>query len=695
MIASSDAAACVEQALLWLGTHAGVSQAACLLVDEEDKRLRYVAGYRLLAPRASQVVVDLEDQDHPLARALSTSRPVVLQAEDLRTPRLADALGRAPLLAMSLLGHDGREPAPVGVLLIRPAFTVRREVAWTAEVLGNVLRQLRALHASHDAERRIRRERMLLYSIIDGMPDPILLTDTEGRIVVANKRAEALLATRDEESEGRRRAVALNNMLFSSALGKSAAGLSGSAPREVVLVDPTDGSDLLFELMSTTSTSREGTRVVSILRNVSDLRLATQQIEENYRRLRRAEAEVRAERDRLALIIDSVGDPIIVTDPAGNIVLMNDLADRLFTADAGAGPEQVQRVRANDANFTSLASNLFLSTGAERYRNRVSLVDPRTGEAVPVEVVSGKIVSDGGEVTAIVTILHDHREALERERLYEQLKRVSAELEEKVKDATSELVHQNELLRRQALQLEQASSLKSQFLANVSHELRTPLNAILGYTSLLLKGVPSEPTEAQLSALGRIESNGRHLLSLINDVLDIARIEAGKMPLHLGDLDLPELIAEVMRELETLIERSRLVVTTEVDPGVPTLLSDRQKVKQILLNFLTNALKFTLHGSVRVACTHLPAAGEVALAVSDTGIGIAADDQARLFEDFSQAGGATREPRGAGLGLAICRRLATVLDGRITLESKPGQGSTFTLLLPVRPVTPDPEAERP
>ncbi|MGH7321225.1 MAG: sensor histidine kinase [Candidatus Rokuibacteriota bacterium] len=254
---------------------------------------------------------------------------------------------------------------------------------------------------------------------------------------------------------------------------------------------------------------------------------------------------------------------------------------------------------------------------------------------------------------------------------YERLKRASAELEEKVREATSELVRQNELLRRQSIQLD---------------ELRTPLNAILGYASLLLRGVSGRLTEEQRSTVSRLDANGRHLLALINDVLDISRIEAGKMPLTLGEVVLAELIAEVMEEVEPLIDRARLVVTTDVARQLPLVRSDRQKIKQIVLNLLTNALKFTPQGSVRVSCTYSKATRDIALAVADTGIEIAPADQARIFDDFSQADTSTsRGYTGAGLGLSISRRLADVIGGRLTVESKVGQGSTFTLRLPVRP----------
>jgi len=305
---------------------------------------------------------------------------------------------------------------------------------------------------------------------------------------------------------------------------------------------------------------------------------------------------------------------------------------------------------------------------------------------MPVEAISGKILSEHGEVTGVVTILHDLTEALEKANLYEQLKLASEQLEVKVREATAELVRQNELLRRQHIELEQASALKSQFLANMSHEFRTPLNAILGYTSLLLQAVSGELTPQQKRNLVRVDSNARHLLSIINDILDIARIESGKMPLHIDDFALPELIAEVMAEVEPIIARTKLAVESDLAPRLPTVRSDRHKVKQIVLNLLTNALKFTPTGSVKVTTSYDARAGEVAIAVADTGIGIAESDHERIFEDFRQADNSpTREYGGAGLGLAICRRLSAMLGGRIALASRLGKGSTFTLRLPRRP----------
>src|SRR5574339_735871 len=156
----------------------------------------------------------------------------------------------------------------------------------------------------------------------------------------------------------------------------------------------------------------------------------------------------------------------------------------------------------------------------------------------------------------VVTILHDLTEAIEKGRLYEQLKQAAAQLKIKVQEATAELAQQNELLRRQHIALEQASALKSQFLANMSHEFRTPLNAILGYTHMLLNGVSGAVSEPQRKSLTRIDSNSRHLLALINDILDITRIEAGRMPLRVKRFGVDQLVEEVMSELEPIIKRS-------------------------------------------------------------------------------------------------------------------------------------------
>ena len=687
LVHHDDLVRCAQASLDWLARHAGVRRSVCLAVDGETGLLVGIAGVGVPIDNVELFSASLADTHDPIVRALSAAEPTVVRAAAANgpAPRVATPLGAAPFTAVPLRGTRQHQDDAVGLLLLRNGTAMSGDVKWLMTVLGQKIDQIRGRGSLTEEVRRLRRERALFFTIINAVTDPIMLTDTEGRLIVANARAEKLFAATEEESEGRRRAVELNNMLFSAALSRTVVEAPSGA-RELLLADPSDGSDLLFEVLSTTvEDPREGTGIVSVLRNITDLSRATEQIEENYQKMRRAEAAARAERDRLNLIIDSVADPIIVTDQGGATVLMNAPAEELFTVAVDAVSTAQRTVQANDAHFSSFISGLLLGeTGpGEIRRGEIGLMNPNTGELIPVEAIAGKVMSESGELTAVVTILHDRREALERTRLYEQLRAASDELQMRVQSATAELANQNELLRRQAIELEQASRLKSQFLANMSHEFRTPLNAILGYTHMLLQGVAGEMPSNIKRQLTRIDSNGRHLLTIINEILDITRIEAGKMPMQISEFNLNELIPEVMTELDPVIARSKLAVTPKLSPALPFMISDRQKVKQIVVNLLSNALKFTHEGGIEIAVDFDAGTRIATIAVNDTGIGIAPEHHDKIFEDFRQVDDSpSRQYGGTGLGLAICRRLAMALGGRITLQSNIGQGSTFTLTIP-------------
>lgn len=686
-LAMTDLGDCAQHALAWLGETLHVPQALCLVRPESEDTLVTI-GWRGVTPSvAASFMVSLDDWGNPLLDVLHAHGRVFFAvpttaAERRRRP--STPFGDAAFHAMAIGVTDPTGDA-LGLLLVATPATDSVDLEWFTQVFGQKLDQIFRQRERADVDHRHGRERSLLHSIINAVTDPILLTDTEGRLLIANARALTLFTASEEESEGRRSAVRMNNMLLSSALSSKALEESGAARRELLLVNPVDGSDLLFELLSTsTEDPRHGTGIVSILRNVSDLRRASEEIEENYRRVRIAEAQTRAERDRLNLIIDSVAAPIVVTDAGGATSLMNEPAERLFTTPSGAVDGVQRAVQSNDAHFSTFIAGMLLSPDRRRV-GELALVDPHSGGPMPVEAIAGKILSEHGELTAVVTILHDRREALEKARLYEQLKEASDELERKIQAATADIAQQNELLRRQAIELEQASMLKSQFLANMSHEFRTPLNAMLGYTSMLLQGVGGPIDVPVRRQLARIESNGRHLLTIINEILDISRIEAGRMPLQISRFRVPDLVNEVRAELEPIIMRSRLNVTIDLPRELPAISSDRQKVKQILLNLLSNALKFTHQGTVTVSARRKSSARGLELAVSDTGIGIAPADQERIFEDFRQLDNSpTRAYGGTGLGLSICRRLAQMLGGSIELQSHVGAGSRFTLLLPVQ-----------
>jgi len=681
-----DLPRCAQASLEWLARHAGVRRSICLSIDGDAGMLVGVAGIGVTVGDVEVYSSPLSHAHDPLIRALTAPTPTTLRTSRENGHGRFPGFGVGAVLAIPLRNDRQDDADAVGLLLVKSGTAVAGSVNWLATVLGQKLDQIRGRGSLTEELRKLRRERALFFTIINSVTDPIMLTDTEGRLIVANSRAEKLFAASEEESEGRRRAVELNNMLFSAALSRTAVEAPSEA-RELLLVDPSDGSDLLFEVLSTTvEDPREGTGIVSVLRNITDLRRATEQIEENYQKLRVAEAAVRAERDRLNLIIDSVADPIIVTDQSGATVLMNAPSEELFTVGAEAPPTAQQKVQSNDAHFSSFISGLLLgeSGPGEIRRGEIGLMNPLSGETIPVEAIAGKVLTETGELTAVVTILHDRREALERTRLYEQLRAASDELQMRVQSATAELATQNELLRRQAIELEQASRLKSQFLANMSHEFRTPLNAILGYTHMLLQGVAGDLPANVRRQLTRIDSNGRHLLTIINEILDITRIEAGKMPMQISEFNLNELVPEVMTELDPVISRSKLTVTSRPAAQPPLMISDRQKVKQVIVNLLSNALKFTHQGGIEIGVDYDPDTRLSSIAVTDTGIGIAPEHHDKIFEDFRQVDDSpSRQYGGTGLGLAICRRLASALGGRITLQSNLGEGSTFTLTIPV------------
>jgi signal transduction histidine kinase len=232
-------------------------------------------------------------------------------------------------------------------------------------------------------------------------------------------------------------------------------------------------------------------------------------------------------------------------------------------------------------------------------------------------------------------------------------------------------------------QLEVASQHKSQFLANMSHELRTPLNAILGYTELMADGIYGELPEKTMGVLKRLESNGRHLLGLINDVLDLSKIEAGQLVLELSDYSLEDIAQTVRSTLEPLAADKKLAFKVEVSPKMPPGHGDGRRLTQVVINLVGNAIKFTDAGEVVITATATD--GSFHLSVRDTGPGISAADQAKLFQEFQQADNAiTKKKGGTGLGLAISKRIVEMHGGKIWVESQVGQGSTFSFTVPVR-----------
>jgi signal transduction histidine kinase len=325
-------------------------------------------------------------------------------------------------------------------------------------------------------------------------------------------------------------------------------------------------------------------------------------------------------------ILDALPDPVVVVRARGELAWANQAAARL------TGPGDVEPQAANRARIAAFVAELE-AQGRPSGRDTLILVDPLEAVDRTMGVTAERATWTNGEPVTVVTLRRDIGE-------------------------------------------------KTLLIANASHELRTPLNAILGYTSLLLRGVQGELAQRQRASLQRIDANAQHLLALINDLLDLAVTDAGKMPLRLTTFDLGELLRETIEELEPLIGKAELPVYADWNVTLPPIASDRRKVKQIILNLVTNALKFTRVGEVRIELARLRE--QVRLTVADTGIGIAPSDHEKIFEEFRQLDATLRRAQGgAGLGLAICRRFAALLGGSITVASELGKGATFTLLLPL------------
>ncbi len=371
----------------------------------------------------------------------------------------------------------------------------------------------------------------------------------------------------------------------------------------------------------------------------------------------------RSEEARLRALIDNMPASVYLRDLDGRFILVNREYEEFW------GLRQSE-IRGKTLDETDVMSEVDVTPGLNARIDREVLEsgEPRSRESQLVRRGREHVISDvrfpvldgSGGVVAVAGIDIDITDR----------KRNEAEL--------AELLRGVEMARDAAVD---AASAKSRFLASMSHELRTPLNAIIGFTRLVSRNADGLP-ERQVDNLSKVLLSAEHLLSLINEILDLSRIEAGQIRVDLSDVDVVEVVTEVTDSLEPLVERPRVHLVVEADPGLPAIRTDRDKLKQIMLNLLSNAIRYTDDGSIAVRARSVD--GRLRVGVSDTGVGIPKEELGRIFEEFHQADSrSARSRRGTGLGLAISRRLARALGGDVTVESKVGVGSTFTLQLPL------------
>jgi len=407
---------------------------------------------------------------------------------------------------------------------------------------------------------------------------------------------------------------------------------------------------------------------------------------------KRMEQELAALRTRLEVVVENLKEGLIITDPDASFVHWNPAALRLIGFD---DPDEGRERQAEFSQLFDVATTDGITLPAEQW----PLARVRRGEVLndfEVRVrrrggpgerrlsYSGRCVTlENGACLAFVTMT----DVTQRRRQEQELRDLNVGLEARVETRTREL-------RDAVLRAESADRIKSAFLATMSHELRTPLNSIIGFTGILLQQLAGPLNDEQRRQLEMVRNSARHLLALVNDVLDISKIEAGQLEVRSETFALPPVLEHLMATLRPQADRKGLSLRLDAAEAPLTMDSDRRRVEQVLLNLLSNAVKFTERGQVTLRADTLadyrrepggPAVPALRVLVRDTGIGIAERDLAALFEPFRQVdSGLSRQHEGTGLGLSICQRLCELLQGEIRVVSEVGVGSTFTVILPLR-----------
>jgi PAS domain S-box-containing protein len=403
--------------------------------------------------------------------------------------------------------------------------------------------------------------------------------------------------------------------------------------------------------------------------------------------LKQAESKLAESEQKYRELVELANSIILRWDSEGKITFLNEFGQRFFgyTADEIIGRHVMGSIvpdtDSSGRNLQSLMEQI--CSDPKAFEQNINENVRRNGERVWI-AWTNKFVSDAqGKIVEILSIGTDITERRQAER---EVRELNATLEQRV-------VERTEQLNAALIRAEAADKIKSAFLATMSHEFRTPLNSIIGFTGIILQGLAGPLNAEQTKQLGMVRGSARHLLELVNDVLDISKIEAGQLEVHAALFDLRVSIERVMALVSPMAEKKGLALTTmSMAPDIGDIVSDRRRFEQILINLLNNAIKFTDHGSVTLiveptenfcpdGISPQPA---VCFRVMDTGMGIKPENLKTLFQAFHQIdSGLTRQHEGTGLGLAICRRLASLLGGEVSASSEWSKGSEFTLTLPL------------
>ena len=494
-------------------------------------------------------------------------------------------------------------------------------------------------------------------TVMESMADPVILTDTRHQVIMQNRAAERFFKLPQQPTEGFVRAVELNNMLFTAALSSMAMTISqeGETHRDLTLVDASEGEELLFEAVSVPSFTREGlpTGFVTVMRDVTDLRRADQELQANYERLRAAENIVRQDRDRLNLVIENVGDPIIVCDKDGKIVLLDPLAQQLFAPKLSGGSSATEAemaaidpIRVKNQAVLDAYIARFTYSFEEKITQQLKFIDPATGQDLDYDSRSGKIFDDRGQVAYSVTVLRDFSSI----RKLEQLK-----------------------TERRMLEIEKFAS-AGRLAATIAHEVNNPMEAIKNSIYLLANKVNPEAS----SIYDILKSETERVARIVRQMLGLYRNQEAVKP-----VDINGLLEDTLLLLARQLQRANVQLVTDLRK-LPDAVVASDQLRQVFSNMVINAKDAMPNGGkLRVRTRHIPGFdrmhGFIRILIADTGTGIPPEIVRTIFEPFVT----TKGEKGTGLGLWIVKGIVANHGGKLTVRSRVGKGTVFKIDIPV------------
>ena len=662
-------------ALEAITTGLGYPQAAIALLDERRGSLGMRAAFGFANEEELLRVEIPLDSGAPCIKVFHEGHPVWLTLQDDKASAafLSERVWQPHVLALPLFGKEAANEKAEFELTRKPRFQDRYWVPESTSCLGALYIGMAQATIAPDAldylvrfaelvgiaaagairsERlraavsKLQRERQWVESIMKSVADPIVLTNLDNEILLQNRRAEELFSGSENAGEGKRRALEMNDLLFSAYLSSAAFSTTEVLQRDITLVDPLEGSDLHFEVISTPALNARGERIglVSIFRDVTDLREANEELAHNFIKLSQAEAEARRERDRLDLIIENVGHPVAVCDASGTFILFNRRAELLFQRDdEDANSPAAAAVRANSVKLTSFISALASASETGR-QAEIELIDPETGETLPMEITAGEVLDAKGQVTAVVSILHDLTEIRELER-----RRVEQQLFESEKLAAV-----------------------GRLAASIAHEVNNPLEAIKNSLYLMQSNKDAEKN-ARFLDIARKETE--RVSHIIRQMLGFAR-RSGEVE----QVDVNQLIEETLVLVDKKMRQSGIRIVREFGAQLPLVRARADQLRQVFLNLILNAQQSIAgSGVIRIATARYDEQSlqpSISIQISDSGVGINEEDLTRIFEPFFS----TRK-RGTGLGLWVTQDIVRQHGGRIEVTSEHRRGTTFTIIL--------------